>query len=149
MSDFPQTRHELIRAGYVRLDNGGKLCHGCDAPIEWWKTTRGKKIPMNPMPEDRSSAQAHFAICPNARDFRGGDTSQPAPAAKQPASRPSIESEIRALRQKYDARVVLLIDDLGTTAYWRGGIPAEDLRHDLISAGNFVRGEVQKIEATR
>jgi hypothetical protein len=42
--------------------------------------------------------------------------------------------------------VVVLVDDFGTAAYWRGGIPAEDLRHDLISAGNFVRSEIAKQE---
>jgi hypothetical protein len=145
MNNFPQDRHQLLRANYKRLDQGGKTCNGCSAPIEWWKTTNGKKMPMNPMPEDHSLATAHFSTCPNAKQFKGVAEKPGAP----PAGRFAIyERDLRALRDRAQARVIVMVDEFGTTAAWADGIPAEDLRQDLISAGNFVRNEIAKGDPT-
>lgn len=140
MSDFPKTRHELLRARYERMDTGGKRCSGCDAPIEWWKTTNGRRIPMDPMASDSAEAKAHWATCPNGKDFRGN---QVTPAKPKPSAfGPTREDQAHALREKHGARVVVMIDELGTVASWDARIPAEDLRSDLISAANFVRKEI-------
>jgi hypothetical protein len=145
MSDFPANKYELLRANY-RLSNASATCKGCGAAIEWWKTGNNKSIPMNPMDGDHARAVAHWSTCPNAKDFKGGNTA--APAEKRSMLGPSVGEEVRRLRAKHNARVVVLIDDEGTLAFWRTGIPAEDLRHDLISAGNFVRSEIAKKEGT-
>jgi hypothetical protein len=141
MSDFPKTRHEMERAGY-RLTSALAICKGCGAAIEWWKTKAGKSIPMNPAKSDDAPTEAHWATCPNAKDFKG--------AAATPAARPlgrfeTAERDVRNMRELNDARVVVMIDQFGT---WKEGIPGEDLRHDLISAGNFVRNQIAKKEET-
>jgi len=63
---FPETTDQLVRAGY-KFDNHAS-CRGCGAAIEWWYTPRGKKMPFD-VDED-GNAEAHFANCPNAKDFR-------------------------------------------------------------------------------
>jgi hypothetical protein len=143
VSDFPANKYELLRANY-RLSNPRATCKGCNAPIEWWKTSNNRSIPMNPMNGDYAPAVSHRTTCPNAKDFKGGNAA--APAEKKSTLGPSAEEEVRRLRAKHNARVVVLIDDEGTFAFWRSGIPGEDLRHDLISAGNFVRSEIAKKE---
>ena len=136
MSNFPMTRRELVRDGYVQKTRSA-VCKGCSADIEWWKTPKGKPIPMNPMPDERSRAEAHCATCPNAKEFRGADASRPAPEpARSSVLKPGAEAELHRIRARYNARVVVLVDEYGATAVWKDGIPAEDLRHDLISAGN-------------
>lgn len=60
---FPKTLDELRAAGYKF--EGGADCKACKAPIEWWTTPKGKKIPM-----DHGTANPHWASCPNAQDFR-------------------------------------------------------------------------------
>jgi hypothetical protein len=42
---IPQNREDLMAMGYV-FDNEAK-CRGCGAPIEWWITPKGKKMPMS------------------------------------------------------------------------------------------------------
>jgi hypothetical protein len=146
MSNFPGNRRELLRASYTQTCTNAR-CNGCGAAIEWWKTRNGKSIPMNPMADDYTIATAHWATCPNAKDFKGADAAAAVPEKKTSLA-PSMAEEARRLRQRHNARVVVVIDDFGTAAYWRNGIPAEDLRHDLISAGNFVRNEIAKKEGT-
>jgi hypothetical protein len=57
---------ELRAAGYT-FDNDAH-CRGCGAAIEWWKTPKGKMIPMDVTPE--GDCEAHWANCPKAKDFR-------------------------------------------------------------------------------
>jgi hypothetical protein len=125
MSDFPSTRHDMLRANYRKTGDG--VCKGCSAPIEWWKTTNGRSIPMNPIANDNVVVEPHWATCPNAKDFKGGDAK--APAEKRSTLGPSPAEELRRLRLKHNARVIVMIDD------------------DLISAANFVRSEIAKKEA--
>ena len=144
MSDFPKTRHEMERAGY-RCTSALAICKGCGAAIEWWKTKAGKSIPMNPAKDDDAPTEAHWATCPNAKDFKG--------AAATPNARPLrkfelCERDVREMRDMNDALVVVMVDQFGTYASWKDGIPAEDLRNTLISAGNFVRNEINKKEET-
>lgn len=60
---FPKTLGELTAAGYEH--EGTANCKACKAPIEWWSTPNGKKIPM-----DHGTATPHWSTCPNADDFR-------------------------------------------------------------------------------
>jgi hypothetical protein len=150
MSDFPKTRHAMLRANYKHTGNG--VCKGCSAPIEWWTTGKGKSIPMNPpapgADANYAPVEPHWATCPNAKDFKGGDSAKAAPEKKSVLG-PTAAQELGRLRARHNARVIVMVDDFGTTAYWRNGIPGEDLRHDLISAGNFVRSEIQKKETNK
>ena len=63
---FPETLDELKAAGYV-LDGYGN-CWGCGAIIQWFKTPRGKRMPMDV--DADGNAEPHWATCPNAKDFR-------------------------------------------------------------------------------
>jgi hypothetical protein len=141
------TRLELVRDGYAQKTQSA-VCKGCSADIEWWKTPKGKSIPMDPMPDERSRAVAHWTTCPNRKQFKGADTSQPAPAEKPSTLGPSVQAELQHIRRRHNARVVVLVDECGCFAVWQDGIPAEDLRHDLISAANFVRNEIAKKDVT-
>ena len=59
----PQTIDEMIERGFVQLEDS--QCKACGAPMTWWETPKGKKLPMN-----QGTATAHFKDCPNAEDFR-------------------------------------------------------------------------------
>lgn len=77
---IPESKGDLEKMGYV-FDNEAR-CRGCEAPIEWWITPRGKKMPMSvkevrndgtdnvlsPVVEIRRIP--HWSDCPNAGDFR-------------------------------------------------------------------------------
>jgi hypothetical protein len=143
VNDYPRTRQGLEKAGFHKTGNG--VCRGCDAPIEWWKTPRGKSIPITVIIRGRfEELVMHAESCPNRGEFLGAE----AGANARPPRKYSNEEAVRAMRDRTNARVVVLIDDNGTTAYWRSGIPAEDLRNDLISAGTFVRAEIYKGDKT-
>jgi hypothetical protein len=63
---FPETITELAGAGY-RFENDG-VCKGCHAKIEWWKSPRGKMLPMDVNGD--GSCKPHWTTCPKAADFR-------------------------------------------------------------------------------
>lgn len=71
---FPATSDELKTAGY-EYDNDSS-CRGCQAPIEWWITPNGKKMPMtvkkagNVLFESAEVRIPHWSDCPNAKDFK-------------------------------------------------------------------------------
>ena len=78
---LPETREGLEAAGYV-FDNES-YCSGkdCRAPIEWWISTSGRKMPFSvidvkdttktfPQPILRTIRQPHHMHCPNVGDFR-------------------------------------------------------------------------------
>ncbi len=65
---FPQTFDGMKAAGY-KFDAHAR-CRGCGQEIEFWLTPRGKKIPMDLMPNGDSKAVSHFATCPDAPLFR-------------------------------------------------------------------------------
>lgn len=152
MKDLPNTRHLMVRAGYRKT--GDSLCKGCQAPIEWWKTTNNKSMPfdaLKPGETEYTPAVVHWSTCPNAKDFKGAASPKPGtdPRTVQRVRRDTPESDARMMLAKHNARVVVVIGEFGTSACWADGIPAEDLRHDLISAGNFIRTEISKKEANR
>ena len=68
MAPFPRTLAELEAAGYTR--NCYTRCRGCGEAIEFWNTPKGGRIPMETMPTPESRAEAHFATCPHAAEFR-------------------------------------------------------------------------------
>lgn len=63
---FPMTLDELRKAGYRFLEHSH--CKACRSVIEWWKTPAGKHMPMDVT--DAGVAQAHWATCPRAAQFR-------------------------------------------------------------------------------
>jgi hypothetical protein len=80
---IPEKREDLIAMGYV-FDNEAN-CRGCGAPMEWWITPKGKKMPMSIIPLDAEGKvvpsgsltpvreyvrHPHWSDCPNAEDFR-------------------------------------------------------------------------------
>lgn len=60
---FPKTDTDLKAAGYEY--DGTSRCRGCHAEIEWWRTPKGRAIPLNP-----GTLEPHWSDCPNAKDFR-------------------------------------------------------------------------------
>ncbi len=140
MSDPITTRYEMERAGYKFLSKS--KCKGCDAAIEWWKTSRGKNLPFNPRPEtEHHPMKPHWATCPKSDDFRQGAT----PKAPSPA--PTIDAHqkyLAAFRASSNARVIIAIYDDGTAAAWRKGLSGEDLRHELITEANSLRNHIEK-----
>jgi hypothetical protein len=73
--EFPHTRAELLSGGY-QPPTKLSTCKGCNQSIEWWKTPRGKSIPMQPMIYENSPATPHWQTCPNANDFRKAPPAQ-------------------------------------------------------------------------
>ncbi|HXP82603.1 MAG TPA: hypothetical protein VN976_22075 [Verrucomicrobiae bacterium] len=76
---LPTEIKALNMAGYGFEDVG--TCSGCGAEIEWWKTPRGKKMPISVVPVYRVEGDPtstllrhdripHFANCPKVKDFR-------------------------------------------------------------------------------
>jgi len=63
---FPETIDELRKAGYV-FENDSN-CKACGAPIEWYRTPKGKMMPMDVEPG--GDCVPHWGTCPNATDFR-------------------------------------------------------------------------------
>lgn len=61
---FPKTETGLREAGY-EPPKSSTHCTGCGAEIEFWRTPKGKQIPL-----DAGTLEAHRATCPNAEDFR-------------------------------------------------------------------------------
>jgi hypothetical protein len=67
---FPKTFEEMKSQGYV-FENDA-TCSGCGEEIEFWATPKGKRMPMNSMPNSTSPAVSHFATCKDADSFRRG-----------------------------------------------------------------------------
>lgn len=65
---FPKDADALKQAGWV-FENDA-TCRGCGADIEWWTTSAGRKMPMEPMPRGGSPAVSHFSVCTEADSFR-------------------------------------------------------------------------------
>lgn len=71
---FPATRRELKLSGYDYL--GTKTCP-CGATMELWHTPRDQTMPMNPMADDDSPAESHWATCTKAQQFRRPKSAHP------------------------------------------------------------------------
>lgn len=143
--NYPRTREGLEKIGFSRLTKSA-VCRACDAPIEWWKTRNGKKIPMTVNVHGTAEELVmHLDLCPGRRQFLGAGSG----ADARPPRKFTNEEAVRNMRQRTNARVVVIITDDGHEAAWRDGIPGEDLRSDLIAAANFVRTAVNGKEAKR
>jgi hypothetical protein len=57
----------MVERGYTYATM--KICP-CGASMELWHVPNRGLIPMNPMPDDDSKAESHFATCPKAVQFR-------------------------------------------------------------------------------
>jgi hypothetical protein len=64
---YPKNLQEMRAKGYKPLEgrDGTNLghCRDCGEEIEWWATSKGRKLPFNPMRSDRDAAVAHFTTC--------------------------------------------------------------------------------------
>jgi hypothetical protein len=55
----------------------------------------------------------------------------------------TLEQELTRLQRTFDLRAIVALENDGTSAAWRRGIPAEDLRHELITSANKVAHHVR------
>lgn len=62
---FPKTDSELVKAGYTYESKSRCIGPDCNDEIEWWRTPKGKRIPL-----DSGTLESHWSTCPNAEDFR-------------------------------------------------------------------------------
>lgn len=60
---FPTTETALKEAGYV-FENTGR-CRSCHAEIAWYRTPKGRMIPLN-----EGTLEPHWSTCPDAEKFR-------------------------------------------------------------------------------
>ena len=72
---IPNNSNDLKKAGYEY--DGEGTCRGCGAPIEWWITPAGKKMPLSTKSigtlatgDWRQVLEPHWAVCPEADSFR-------------------------------------------------------------------------------
>jgi hypothetical protein len=132
---MPETRSEMLKARYKCL-NSRATCPRCSAPIEWWESTRGIKLPFDPPPAGVRYPQEEIA--------------QLHPRDCQPASRPALhqlrpeerKGKVQQIAEQLGARVVLVLDDEGFSYANRPGLDAEDVKQDLISAANYISREM-------
>jgi len=63
----PRESDDLERKGYEYLNAG--VCRGptCGATLQWWRTPKGKVIPLDP-----KTREPHWTLCPDHEDFRRG-----------------------------------------------------------------------------
>ncbi len=154
MSNFPQTRDAMRRAGYEFLNEVD--CKSCHARIEWWRTPGGKKIPMDVPKTDHSHIVTHWSTCkhPDQHRQRGSRPAETAPAAPSSSSPPVgcmptvglkiYEREVSSLRFRAHAVAAVLIYEDGRIAAWDPKLDPEDARNSVIAAANFLRDEIRK-----
>jgi len=63
--DWPKSDTALKEAGYTFSGVGKCQSDKCGAEIEWWKTPKGKMIPLDP-----GTMEPHWGTCPDAKSFR-------------------------------------------------------------------------------
>jgi hypothetical protein len=76
---LPTYHADLEDAGYRFINN--RNCSGCQAPITWYRTPKGKTMPFHATPEGQ--LVPHWADCPAAAQFR-----QPQPAEEEVPTTP-------------------------------------------------------------
>ena len=62
---LPKTAQELEATGYA--SDGSGECRACHAAILWYRTPKGKRMPL-----DRATLEPHWSTCPDAGLFRKG-----------------------------------------------------------------------------
>lgn len=60
---LPNTDAELKILGYIQMDEA--TCSRCFARIVWYRTPRGKLMPM-----DKRTLVTHWSTCPHAAVFK-------------------------------------------------------------------------------
>lgn len=65
---FPKTLDELRSQGYVFIEHAPCRGEHCTVTIEWWKTPKGKRMPMDV--DAVGNVKAHWTSCVDAEDFR-------------------------------------------------------------------------------
>ena len=149
MSDPITTRFEMLRAAYKKL--GDSKCKSCGAPIEWWQTNNGKKMPFDPLPaSDNEQTRPHWASCPRADEHRQSNQPQskrhdyaPSVPANSPQKLEAHRKYLAAFRASSNARAIVAIYDDGSTAVWRQGLSGEDLRDECSAASERNAAEAE------
>ena len=145
------SRYEMRRAGYKF--SGAAKCKACDAPVEWWLTNKGNKLPFNPIADDECQTETHWQTCPSADSFRkrNRETKGPAetpksytPATSSADALAAMQREVQQLCGKYRLRAAVLVHENGCVHCYRLGIPPEDLRSEITTAANQVRDDAMK-----
>jgi hypothetical protein len=67
---FPATEAELVSGGYVFRFATRCTGHTCSAMLRWYQTPNGKRMPFSLAPGSTTLLEAHWASCPDAKDFR-------------------------------------------------------------------------------
>jgi len=62
---FPKTKDELEAAGYRYVNSGQCTAQSCLAPVEWWRTPKNAKMPL-----DVGTLEPHWATCKAVAKFR-------------------------------------------------------------------------------
>ena len=63
---LPRNEQDLTNLGYIREETVTCLSHMCGQKIVFFRTPRGKRIPL-----DADTLQPHWETCPDADKFRG------------------------------------------------------------------------------
>ena len=135
---IPETRSQMYRAGWTR--GGFSECKGCGAIVEWWSLGDKTKVPLDPDPNNSAEAVSHFKTCPNANDFSGRNRKPSPSAPSEPSPVRWLDTELTRLRERIDARLVVVITTSGAEVHAvRDGLAWEEVRLDLINAANHVR----------
>ncbi len=144
MSGKVNTREEMLRASYEFKNLGN--CRGCGARIEWWLTTNKRRIPFDPIASDQADAVPHWATCPKANDFAGKAKKALAPIVKESVDAAAMQKTVIQVCERFGLRAAIFLREGGAIYTYKHGIPAEDLRSEIITAANRVRDDIRKGE---
>lgn len=133
----PQRRKDMLRANYELKDT--RDCRYCGVAIEWWKTTKGRMLPFDlpkTQPPELEVAVVHKC------------SARAATPAATPRRELTLEQDqlraVELLASQLKARVLVAILEDGTFRYTvQRGIPAEDVRHELITLANNLRRDLE------
>ncbi|ODU54625.1 MAG: hypothetical protein ABT04_02520 [Granulicella sp. SCN 62-9] len=145
MSDPITTRFEMLRAAYKKL--GDSKCKSCGAPIEWWQTNNGKKMPFDPLKDLvplASLARSGVVLVAGSKrhDYA------PSVPANSPQKLEAHRKYLAAFRASSNARAIVAIYDDGSTAVWRQGLSGEDLRDECSAASERNAAEAEATART-
>jgi hypothetical protein len=131
----------MLQARYRHT--GNSTCSSCRAPIEWWITTHGRKLPCDPPKvagDVREEAIVHGRTCTSSASARREKAEGPKGNLTEAQTPELVEREASWFAQRHSARAVLVLCD-GTLQAWaiRDGENAEDLRMDLITLVNAAK----------
>jgi len=84
----------------------------------------------------------HWATCPKREDFRSKD--------RAADTRGTREAAVGTVLETTHARAVVALYDDGINALsWRAGLKGEDLRDEMITAGNQLRWQIDTLGGKR